>query len=57
MRRVVVCGVGVVALVSLGIFATFMPGSHSEPGRRSEPSNVAAGHAALLPPPPAAPQR
>jgi peptidoglycan/xylan/chitin deacetylase (PgdA/CDA1 family) len=56
MRRVVVCGVGVVALVSLGIFATFMPGSHSEPGSRSEPSNVAAGHAALLPPPPAAPQ-
>ena len=56
MRRVVVCGVGVVALVSLGIFATFMPGSRSEPGHRSEPSNVAAGHAALTTPPPAAPQ-
>jgi peptidoglycan-N-acetylglucosamine deacetylase len=56
MRRVVVCGVGVVALVSLGIFATFMPGSHREPGSPSQPSNVAAAHAALPAAAPAAPQ-
>jgi peptidoglycan/xylan/chitin deacetylase (PgdA/CDA1 family) len=50
MRTVVVCGVGVVALLSLGLVATFLPGTHSEP------SNVAAGHAALPAPAPAAPQ-
>jgi peptidoglycan-N-acetylglucosamine deacetylase len=56
MRRVVVCGVGVVALVGFGIFATILPGSHRDPGSPSQPSNVAADHAALPAPAPAAPQ-
>src|SRR5262245_29162554 len=56
MRRVVVCGVGVVALVSLGIFATLLPGSQGKPSSPSRLSNVAAGHAALPAPAPVAPQ-
>jgi peptidoglycan-N-acetylglucosamine deacetylase len=51
MRTVVVCGLGVVALVSVGLGVTFMRG-----GSRSSETRVAAGHAALPAPAPAAPQ-
>jgi peptidoglycan/xylan/chitin deacetylase (PgdA/CDA1 family) len=50
MRTVVVCGLGVVALVSVGLGVMFLRG-----GSGSE-TRVAAGHAALPAPPPAAPQ-
>ena len=49
MRNVVVCGLGAVALVSLGLASTFMLG-----GSRSD-TRVAAGHAGLPQPAPAAP--
>jgi peptidoglycan/xylan/chitin deacetylase (PgdA/CDA1 family) len=50
MRNVVVCGLGVVALIGLGLAGTFLVGTGG-----SE-SNVSAGHAALPPPPPQTPQ-
>src|SRR5262245_16964062 len=49
MRNVVVCGVGLVALVSLGLVNSFMLG-----GSRSD-TRVAAGHAGLPAPAPAPP--